>query len=79
MSACEQVIRGRLQESDSDIVNDQDHAVVALDMVEHYRRLSSLKNVKTFSTRGIKRMFLASAILFFLAFAGMLALLILKK
>jgi hypothetical protein len=43
------------------------------DMVEQYRRLADLKEAKTFSTRGIKRMFLTSAALTVPAFIALLA------
>jgi hypothetical protein len=48
------------------------------DMVENYSRLAGLKDVKTFSTRNIKRIFLSSIVLFFLAFSGLLLALLLK-
>lgn len=48
------------------------------DMAEHYRRLAGLKEVKTFSTKNIKRMFLSGIILAILVFAVMLVLLLLR-
>jgi hypothetical protein len=48
------------------------------DMIVHYKKLAGLKDVKTFSTRGIKRMFLASIILSILAAAVLFVLLLLK-
>ncbi len=48
------------------------------DMVENYQRLAALKEVKTFSTRGIKRMFFSSMVLSILASLGLLVLLLMK-
>jgi len=48
------------------------------DMVENYNRLAELKEAKTFSTHGIKRMFFSSIILSILISAALLVLLILK-
>lgn len=48
------------------------------DMEENYRRLAELKEVKTFSTRSIKRMFLSGVILLILAFTALLVLLLLR-
>jgi hypothetical protein len=48
------------------------------DMVENYTRLAELKEVKTFSTRSIKRMFLSGIILSILTFAVLLVLLLLR-
>jgi hypothetical protein len=48
------------------------------DMAENYNRLAGLKDVKTFSTRNIKRVLLSSVVLFFLAFSGLLLALLLK-
>jgi hypothetical protein len=48
------------------------------DMEENYNRLAALKEVKTFSTRGIKRMFFSSIILSTLIFMGLLIVLLLK-
>jgi hypothetical protein len=48
------------------------------DMVENYNRLAGLKEVKTFSTRGIKRMFVSSIIVSFLIFAALFVWLLLK-
>jgi hypothetical protein len=46
------------------------------EMVEHYTRLTELKDVKTFSTRSIKRMFLSGIGLSILIFAAALVLLL---
>ncbi len=48
------------------------------DMEENYRRLAGLQDVKTFSTRGIRRMFFASILLSFLGCVALLAVVILK-
>jgi hypothetical protein len=48
------------------------------DMEENYNRLAAMKEVKTFSTRGIKRMFFSSIILSMLISLSLLLLLLLK-
>ena len=48
------------------------------DLAENYNRLAALKEVKTFSTRGIKRMFLASVIVSILAVTALFVWLLLK-
>jgi hypothetical protein len=48
------------------------------DMVENYNRLAAMTEVKTFSTRGIKKMFFSSMILSLLISLGLLALVLLK-
>ena len=48
------------------------------DMVENYHRLAKLEGVKTFSTHGIKRMFLSSIILSILISMVLLILLVLR-
>jgi hypothetical protein len=48
------------------------------DMVENYERLAGLREVKTFSTRNIKKMFIAGIILPILAFSVLLAVFILR-
>ncbi|MBN1523973.1 MAG: hypothetical protein JW904_05805 [Spirochaetales bacterium] len=53
------------------IKNDQD-------MIENYNRISELKDLKTFSTKSIKRMFFSSIILSYLIIAVLSVLLLLK-
>ncbi len=48
------------------------------DLVDHYNRLAQMKNIKTFSTKGIRRMFLASTVAWPLISLVLLTLLILK-
>ncbi len=48
------------------------------DMVENYARLAELKDVKTFSTRGIKRMFFSTIILSMLLSVALFILVLLK-
>jgi hypothetical protein len=48
------------------------------DMEENYNKLAALKEAKTFSTRGIKRMFFSSIILLMLVSIGLLIALLLK-
>jgi hypothetical protein len=48
------------------------------DMADNYARLAGLKDVKTFSTRSIKRMFFSSIIFLLLVFIGLLIALLLK-
>jgi len=48
------------------------------DMVENYKRISALKDVKTFSTKSIKKMFLGSVIFSALLTAALVILLVIK-
>jgi hypothetical protein len=48
------------------------------DMVENYNRLAALKEVKTFSTKNIKRMFLSGIILSILIFTALIVVLLLR-
>jgi len=48
------------------------------DMIKHYNRISEIKDVKTFSTKGIKRLFFLEIIFINLAAAVLLVLLFIK-